>query len=828
MITVTIDGKKNQVNEASTILEAAQELGIYIPTLCYLGHLNPLGSCRVCLVEVEGLEEPVTACTTRVTDGMTVKTVSENLQVLRKRAIQLMLADHPLDCPVCDKAGECRLQDLTYEIGIEKKEYTLKNSGFRVDYHSPLIERYESRCVRCGRCVSVCQERQGVGAYIYSDKGYQMHIDTVDGKPLDCDFCGQCILACPVGALINKRFKNHCRAWQLQEVTSVCPYCSAGCNIKLDVYQDRVQRIKPAEDEITEVGKICGRPVFGFEFIHSPQRLSSPMIRKQGKLVPVTWDEALDYTAQQLKTIKQTSGKEAIAGIGSLRATNEDNYLFQAFMRRVLESPYLDSYNSLGYSSALSALMDATGRLTPSFTVDDIEKADLIMVIGCELAVELPVPSLEVIRAAREGKTKLINALPMGNKLDRFAHLQLHYKPGTEIELLAGLIKLIVENNNVKYKAGLEDQAFSKSLDNISLEKVSQVTGIDIPQLQEAARMIANAENAYFIAGYYLITRENVKQAVQALTNLALLREAQIFIAPEKNNQLGAMAMGVSPDWAVGLTKPEKPFSQVLPTLDAIEKGEIKALYLMGTNILSEYTGRNGHGGQQLINALKKIDFLVVQDVFPTDAFEYAHVVLPACTFAEKEGTFINAWGQVQQIKQAIPPVGNSRPDWQITAALSTRMGIPMTYAHASEITAEIASQWPGFPENPKYPNQNTHKLYPLALPVSVETGGEKPPFTLVIGPSLFHSGTLSTHADGLMTLTPVSTLEMNPEDITALQLSVEHDVKVICDNVSFQVKIKSSPRLPRGTLFLPKHIERPANFPVGTYPLAGVRIERY
>jgi predicted molibdopterin-dependent oxidoreductase YjgC len=544
------------------------------------------------------------------------------------------------------------------------------------------------------------------------------------------------------------------------------------------------------------------------------------MIRKQGKLEPVTWEEALAYTAQQFHEIKQKSGKEAIAGIGSARTTNEDNYLFQVFMRRELESPYLDSYNSFGYSAAIAALKEATGQVTPGFTPADIEKADLIMVIGCELPVELPVPSLEVIRAAREGKTKLINALPMGSKLDRFAHLRLRYKPGTEIQLLAGLIKLIVENNQIKYKDALKDQAFVKSLDNISLEKITQATGIDALQLQEAAGMIARAGITYFIAGHYLISPDNVTQAVQTLTNLALLQEAQVFIAPEKNNQFGALAMGVSPDWTIGLNQPAKTFSPVLP---ALEKGRIKALYLMGADILADYPG-----GQTLTKALEKLQFLVVQDVFPTKVHEYAHVVLPACTFAEKQGTVIDAWGRVQQVSAAVPPVGNSRPDWQIIAGIAGQMdNETMNYNGAAEITAEIATQWPGFPEKPEFPNPKTHKLYPLALPG--ETSGETLPYTLLIGPSLFHNGTLSTHAQGLLTLASGSVLEMNPEDMAALKIAAADEVKLISDAITLRVKIKAAPRMPRGVLFLPRHFDSiPAVFPAGKYPLVGVRIERY
>lgn len=832
-VTINIDGKTIRVKEEATILEAAREAGIYIPTLCYLEQLNPLGSCRLCLVEVTGVETPVTACTTPVVEGLEVRTQSEKLTELRKRALELMLADHPLDCPVCDKAGECRLQDLTYEMGIVEKEYTLKNSDFRVDTHSPLIERYESRCVRCGRCVSVCYEVQGFGAYTYRDRGYRMRIDTIDGQPLACDFCGQCILVCPVGALINKRFKYQCRAWQVEKTLSVCPYCAAGCQVGIDTYNGKVQRIRPAKDEVAGVGKICGRPVFGFEFIQSPGRLTTPMLRKQGKLGAVTWEEALDYTANHLHYIKTTVGGEAIGGIGSVRATNEDNYIFQKFFRQVLGSSNLDSYNGLGYSQAMAAVMDAIGRVKPGISKNDIAQADLVMVMGCEMAVELPVPSLEVIRAAREGKTQLIDALPMGNKLDRYAHLRLRYKPGSEIYLLAGLIKLVVENNDVRYKPALEEKKFINSLKNISLEKISQATGLEESQLREAARMLGKAEKACFITGYYLVTQPQVKEAAAALANLAMLREASVFIAPEKNNQFGTLAMGVTPGWTVGFKKVEKPqpgeqtgragryFTGIV---EAIEKGETRALYLMGAGILDQYPD-----GQRTRQALKKLELLVVQGIYAGDLPELAHVVLPACTLAEKQGTVMDAWGQVQFINRAIPPVGNSRPDWQIIAGVSTRMGVPMRYAGVGEITAEIAGLWPGYPGNPEYPDQTKPTFYPLDL--AAGTGEEKSPYQLLIGPVLVHNGTLSTHAPGLMTLASEGILEMNPEDLAELGVKSGEEVKILYGEHgerTLPVKVKASPRQSRGVVFLPRHFAGiPARFPAGMLPVAGVRIER-
>ena len=616
MIKLTIDGKQIETQEGKTILEAALEHGISIPSLCYLASVGPIGSCRLCLVEVEGVEKPIASCTTPAVEGLVVKTQSDRLTTLRKEALEFMLINHPLDCPICDKAGECRLQDLAYELDVTAQDFQLEKTSPSVDYLSPLIERNEARCIRCGRCVSICHEIQGCGAYRFTDTGYEAAVDTVDSRPLDCDFCGQCITACPTGALINKLFKYRSRVWELEKIPTVCPFCGAGCKIKLNVKRQKVYRVTPEEETITNFGPLCSRGTFGFGFVHNRERLHTPLIRRSKELAPVSWEEALDFAAQQLETIKEKNGPEAIAGLGSARVTNEENYLFQKFFRIVVGGNNLDSYARTGYGPALEVIQASTGTITPNFSFAEVEGADCILIVGTDLSVEMPVPSLQVIKAAREGKAKLINCCPRGTKLDRFAHMRLRYRPGTETVLLAGFARVIVDerlqdNSFIESRTEGYD-GFVQSLRSVSLAEVSGTTDVALNEIVEAARTLARSERICILFGYDLITQASSKEAVSSAANLALLKGivskpgSGLYLVTEKNNLRGVVEMGVLPDRLPGFkplseaaefekvlgksvpSKPGKPFPGMM---DAIARGEIKALYVMGTDPLVEFPG---------------------------------------------------------------------------------------------------------------------------------------------------------------------------------------------------------------------------------------------
>ena len=440
MITLTIDGKVITAAPETTILEAAQQSGIAIPHLCYHPKLRPIGSCRLCVVEIEGVSDPMAACTTPVKEGITVFIQSPQLERLRKEAIQYILLNHPLDCPVCDKAGECRLQDLCHEFGITEQPFTIEGARFQTDVNSPLIEKHDARCVLCGRCVSICTEVQGVHAIDFVNNGYQTRIGTMSGGKLDCELCGQCVAICPVGAFIDKQFKYKARAWELTKVSSVCPYCGTGCELELNVKNNRIMRVTSDYKTTANRGNLCIRGSFGYGFVHNQDRLSSPLIKKGGSLTPVSWDAALDSAADSLKKLINTHGPECIAGLGSPHASNEDNYLFQKFFRINLGNNNIDSVARFGMLRGIIPLHSSFGFPASTNSFAEIEQSQSIFIIGSDFSAEMPVASLPVIKAARDNDARLIVASPWSTKLDAFATTRLRYRPQTEALLLAGVI----------------------------------------------------------------------------------------------------------------------------------------------------------------------------------------------------------------------------------------------------------------------------------------------------------------------------------------------------------------------------------------------------
>lgn len=343
MITLTIDGKKVTTNEGKTILEAARVAGIYIPTLCYHPKLTPHGGCRLCIVEIKGMDKVVTSCTMPAEEGMEVTTSSPYIEDLRKTILDLLLSDHPYDCMVCQKAGECDLQDLAYQYEIRDPRFKGERRIYTKKDGNPFIERDMEKCILCGRCVRICDEIQGVGAIDFAYRGLKTKICPPYERDLNCEFCGQCVMVCPTGALVGKNWIGKGRKRNVREVDTICPYCGVGCSLTLHVKGNEIIRVSSKEGSIVNEGMLCAKGRFGYEFVGSTDRLKTPLIKnKDGRFEPVSWDWAIDYIATRLKEIKERYGPEAIGGLASARCTNEENYLFQKFLRAAIGTNNVD------------------------------------------------------------------------------------------------------------------------------------------------------------------------------------------------------------------------------------------------------------------------------------------------------------------------------------------------------------------------------------------------------------------------------------------------------------------------------------------------------
>lgn len=341
MMNLTINDKKITVPTGTTILNAARRSGIYIPTLCDDPRLEPYGGCRLCLVQVKGMPKPVTACTTPATDGMEIQTSNEEIEHQRRTIIELLLSDHPVDCMVCEKAGDCTLQELSYFYNLRANRFYGERRQYSKKDLNPFIERDMEKCILCGKCSRVCNEIQGVGAIELSNRGFNAKVSTAFEKDLECDFCGQCVSVCPTGALTGKESLGKGRQKDVRKVESICTYCGCGCNITLHVNRDEVVRVTSRPDSINE-GWLCVKGRFGNNFINNQDRLKTPLIKKDGVFVEATWDEAFGYVAQKLSDIKQKHGPDAVGGLSSARCTNEENYLFQKFIRAAIGTNNVD------------------------------------------------------------------------------------------------------------------------------------------------------------------------------------------------------------------------------------------------------------------------------------------------------------------------------------------------------------------------------------------------------------------------------------------------------------------------------------------------------
>ena len=807
MVSLTIDGKNVTVPQETTILDAAAEVGITIPTLCWLQKVSPTGACRVCAVEIEGVDRPMTACNTPVKEGIKVTTRSEKLDVIRRKVVELLLVNHPLDCPVCDAGGECGLQDSCYQLGAAKQEYSALLERRPIRYDWRLLESDPNRCILCEKCVKVDHEIVGADAIEVVNCGEAAIIDTKDGRPLNCEFCGNCIAACPTGTLISKPFKFRGRPWTFKVTESVCPFCAAGCRIEYHSRNGRVERVT-SEDSTFNSGNLCINGRFGYSGLNSANRLTAPLVREGGAQTPTDWNGAMNAAAGKLKGIIEQHGADAVAGLGSPRVTNEESYLFQKLMRSAIGTNNIDSEARLGYAPAQELLRGSLGLTGASATIDRIDNAAAVLVIGCDLNAESTGMEYRVIKAATKNDAKLVLANMRDVKLKKYANGHLKYRPGGELALVNGLLKAILDN-------GLENKEFvqahvgnlaelQQGLDALPLGDLAAAAGVSEADLREAAALIGGKPGVAIIFGADIMRGTSAAGAVQALANLAIVTGALgaeaggLFPVDEKNNTQGLLDMGVAPGMLPGYQTVAAPGKDLWQIVEGIEQGTIKALYLLGCD---PTTFPNGG---RIAKALEKLDLLIVQDIFVTRAAQLAHVVFPAAAAAEKNGSFTTLDNRVQTLGRAIDPPGDAREDWDILAEFHNRLTGGSPVRSVAEVAAEIEQLVPLYAGQKKAPYavKGTYVFAPVTGAGTVGNGGSR----LLAGPILFHSGTTTTWSENNLTVAPVGYVEIPREDAGKLALSDGAMVKLTTAFGSITGPARISDRLQPGLLFAPYH----------------------
>jgi len=871
-ITLTIDGRELGARSGQTILEVALANGIDIPHLCYDPRLTPTGACRLCLVEIEGGRGLDTSCTLMAEDGMVVRTNTAEIRALRKATLELLASEHSLTCTTCDRDGDCLLQDYAYEYQIDENRFpAIEHSvrAFNFTSGSKAIQYDPSQCIRCQRCVKICAAVQMAEALTLRGRAGDVLVTTGFDVPLEdspCETCGQCVSTCPTGALYERAAVGLGKAKDLVKTRTTCPYCGVGCQLDLNVNRKtgRIVRVTSEVGCVPNDGNTCVKGRFGMEFVGKDDRLTVPLIKENGSFREATWDEALELVATRFSELKNQYGPDALAGLSSAKTTNEDNYIMQKFVRAVFGTNNVDHCARLCHASTVAGLARAFGSGAMTNSIEELRRAPLVFVIGSNTTECHPVIGILLRQAVAFDGTKLIVADPRRISLTAIAELHMQQRPGTDVALINAMMNVIIEE-------GLEDKKFiaerteefdalREAVADCDPEWAAKTTGVPAEDIRRAARLYASAASASIVYSMGITQHTTGTDNVLSLANLAMLTgnvgKECTGVNPLRgqNNVQGACDLGALPNVYSGYQKvadraardkfekawdvvlPDKAGLTVVEIVNAAANGTVKGLYIVGENPMMSDPDIN-----HVRQALETLEFLVVQDVFLSETAELADVVLPACTYAEKDGTFTNTERRVQRVRKAVQPPGQAREDWRILCDVAGRMGYEMTYPDAAAIEDEIARltpiyggitydrldgiglQWPcpssdhpgtRFLHKGKF-SRGKGKFHAVTFLPPKEMPDDEYPFVLTTGRMLehWHTGTMTRRCEVLDDLVPHGTLEINPVDATAIGVTAGETVAVRSRRGRVEVPANVTDRVAPGTVFLAFHFkEHPAN----------------
>ncbi len=861
LVTLTIDDVKVTVPAGTLVVDAAKAAGVEIPVFCSHPKLDPLGACRMCLVEFPGPRGSRldTACTVRVSEGMVVKTDTPQVKAVREANLGFILINHPLDCPICDKGGECPLQDQTVEYGpgasrfIEPKRHKRKRYPI-----SDLILLDQERCILCWRCIRYLEEWEDKPQLGLFERGGETMIDTFPEKPVDAKTSGSIIDLCPVGALTNRVARFRYRPWELKRIPSICDHCPVGCNLRLDERAHELRRIVARENMAVNDEWICDKGRFVYQFVDSPDRLAKPLVRDQkgGELREATWEDALTRIVERLDSLAEANGAQAVGGVASARISNEAAYLFQKFFRALVGT------NNIDFPGGSAVQAHPTGLSA----ITDIARSDLIVLVGFDPSEAAPMLDLSIKRAARRGnKAKLLIINPRRIELAKYSGAYLPVLPGNEAVLLNELIAAVQAG---KSRGEVARAANQPATNRGPLAGAPQPVARN-PQYASAVELLNAAKSPLFIYGPDAATGERGKATVAALNNLAILLgqgDKVAYVGREANAQ-GCRDMGLLPDALPGQLSVtdaavrdrlgklwgtlRAPLSQAGQSYAQMLAGGVKGFYVLGLNPAVEPSAAE---------ALRKLDFLVVQDLFLTETAKLADVVLPACSFAEADGTYTNLERRVQRGPQGIQAFGQSRPDWAILADLAGKWlaaqnsevaetlrqesgqaseisklpdwkrkkrkakagpaAKPWNYANAQAVLEEIGKavplytalrwdalgeqgqQWPvsAFTRSTRKP-ETAARITPVAAPAPGS-------YLLVSSPVLWDGDTLmQKSADPVRNLIPEPFVALNPSDLAASKLAEGSRVLVTSSTGNATLVLRSDASVQPGTAWVPARL---------------------
>ena len=732
LINLNIDGIDVSVPEGTSIMRAASEAGVSVPKLCATDSLDPFGSCRLCLVEVEGKRGYPASCTTPVEQNLKVHTQTPKLADIRKGVMELYISDHPLDCLTCATNGDCELQDMAGAVGLRDVRYGYDGENHlesEKDESNPYFTFDPSKCIVCSRCVRACEEVQGTYALTIDGRGFESKVSAGNKDFMDseCVSCGACVQACPTATLVEKSIIDH--GQPERSVKTTCAYCGVGCSFNAEMQGEEVVRMTPNKDGGANHGHSCVKGRFAWGYTTHKDRITTPMIRKSIKdpWKKVSWEEAINYAASEIKRIQKKYGFDSVGAISSSRCTNEEVYLMQKLVRAAYGNNNIDTCARVCHSPTGYGLKATIGESSGTQNFDSVMKADVIMIIGANPTDGHPVFASQMKRRLREG-AKLIIIDPreidlVKNSPHVKADFHLKLKPGTNVATINSLAHVVVKEGLLDeefIKNRCESEAFNYWKDFISKEENSpesleSETGIPADLVRQAARLFAQKGNSAIYYGLGVTEHSQGSTMVMGIANLTMatgnIGREGVGINPLRgqNNVQGACDMGSFPHefpgyrhvsdlatrnlfesaWNTELY--DEPGLRIPNMLDGAISGKFKSVYCEGEDI-----AQSDPDTKHVTHALESMECVIVQDLFLNETAMYAHVFLPGSSFLEKNGTFTNAERRISRVRKVMSPK-NGYEDWEITQLLSNALGYPMNYKHASEIMDEVAQLTPTF-----------------------------------------------------------------------------------------------------------------------------------
>ena len=856
LITATINGQAHEFEHPLSILEASRTIGVDIPTLCHDDRLKPIGACRLCLVEIGGKPRPVPACSTALENNMVISTHTPLLEHERRMILKMLAQDYP--GRGLREAPENPFHRYATQYGLKESDFKEIDEGTLIDDSHPYIRVDMSQCILCYRCVRICNEVQGQFVWQVVNRGHETKIVPDSGTTLresSCVSCGGCVDVCPSGALEDKSIIT--RGQPTSWIRTTCPYCGVGCEMKVGTRENSIVSIRPLRRAPVNAGHLCVKGRYAFDFVSAADRITEPLIRTNDGWRPISWTEAIAFTAKQLGRLLNEYGPESIGILGSARGTNEENYLAQKFARVALRTNNVDCCARVCHTPTAAAmkLMLGTGAATNSY--NDIENAQTIMVVGANATENHPIVGARIKQAVLNG-AKLIVIDPRQIELAEYATIHLQPKPGTNIPLLNAMAHTIVQEQLIDRKFVEERVAewdeFSNFIKQCSPEKTEEICVVSANLIREAARLYATARPSMSFHGLGVTEHTQGTEGVMCLVNLALLtgnigkRGCGINPLRGQNNVQGAAHMGCDPGILTGSVSLndgralfENVWQQPVPSgqglnllemMDAAEQRKLKALWAIGYDI--SLTNANATATER---ALSSLDFLIVQDLFLNEtAQQFGSIFLPAASSFEKDGTFMNAERRIQRVRKAIEPAGDSKPDWEIICAVAEAMGKGefFSYNSVEEVWNEVCAVWPagrGITYQrldhgglqwpcPTEDHVGTEVMHGDSFPVGMkaalrrvpyrateETTSEEFPFLLMTGRTLhqFNAGTMTMRTPN-EELRPTDLLDISAEDAEQLRLHNGQHVQVCSRYGKAILPIRISSTVQRGELFATFH----------------------